>query len=58
MKFSKYNNPNRRKNNIYQNHSNTYREQMKNQLYELLAKCKTEEQKDALIKAYSITLNT
>lgn len=57
MKFTRSINPSRKR-KIRKNHSDAYREQMKNQLYELLAKCKTEEQKDALIKAYSITLNT
>lgn len=57
MKFSKYNNLNRRRNSIRRNHSNAYREQMKNQLYELLTKCETEEQKNILLKAYDITMN-
>lgn len=57
MKFSKYNNPNCRKNRIRRNYSNVYREQMKNQLRELLAKCETEEQRNILLKAYDITMN-
>ena len=57
MKFNKYNNTNCRKNYIRRNQSSTYRDQMKNQLHQLLAKCETEEQRDTLIKAYSITMN-
>ena len=56
MKFTKYNNPNRRR-KIRRNVTPVYREQMENQLYQLLAKCETEEQRNSLIDAYNITLN-
>lgn len=56
MKFSKYNNPNRKRKSI-KRVSQSYKAELDNQLYALLAKCETEEQKDAIIKAYRITLN-
>ena len=56
VKITKYSNLNRRR-KIIRNVTPVYREQIENQLYQLLAKCETEEQRNALIDAYNITLN-
>lgn len=56
MKFTKYNNPNRRKHRAPK-HSASYTAQMQDQLYQLLAQAETEEEKANLIKAYNISMN-
>ena len=59
MKFSKYNNP-RRKTHMKPNtspYSRRYIEEQKSQLYALMADAKTEAEKDALIKAYNVTIH-
>lgn len=56
MKFTKYNNPNRRKRRAPK-HSASYTAQMQDQLYQLLAQAATEEEKTNLVKAYHITMN-
>ena len=58
MKFSKYNNPNRKirktRPNVF---SPEYVADQKNQMYALLAQAKTEEEKDAIIKAYDVSMH-
>lgn len=56
MKFTKYNNPNRRKRRAPK-HSASYTAQMQDQLYQLLAQAAAEEEKTNLVKAYHITMN-
>ena len=59
MKFSKYNNP-RRKTHRKPNtspYSRQYVEEQKSELYALLAQAKTEEERDAIIKAYDVTIH-
>ena len=57
MKFSKFNNPRRKTIRKTSPYSRQYIEEQKEQLYTLLAKAKTEAEKDALIKAYNATIH-
>ena len=56
MKFSKYNNPSKkhRRKHTTTPYSREYIEEQKKQLYALLAKAKTEEEKDMIIKAFDV----
>jgi hypothetical protein len=38
-------------------YSQQYINEQKNEMYQLLAKCETEEQKDIIVKAFNITIN-
>ena len=55
-KFTKYNNPNRRRTHR-RAHSSAYINETQDKMCALLAKCETEAEKDAILKAYSITVN-
>lgn len=59
MKFSKYNNPSkkRRRKHINTPYFKEYIEEQKEQLYALLAKAKTEEEKDMIIKAFDVSIH-
>lgn len=59
MKFSKYNNPNKkhRRKHTTTPYSREYIEEQKKQLYALLAKAKTEEEKDMIIKAFDVSIH-
>lgn len=59
MKFSKYNNPSKkhRRKHINTPYSKEYIEEQKEQLYALLAKAKTEEEKDMIIKAFDVSIH-
>ena len=57
MKFSKYNNPRRKTSTRRCPYSREYVEDRESELYALLAQAKTEEEKDALIKAYDVTIH-
>lgn len=60
MKFSKYNNPAKRRKHrrsASRPYSAAYAEERRSELYRLLAEAKTEEQRDALIKAYNISIH-
>ena len=57
-RFTKYNNPNKRKPSRKRNrYSQDYIEQQRQQLYKELANAQTEEQKAMIIKAFSISIN-
>ena len=56
MKFTKYNNPNRRRRKRSP-YSQEYIAEQRDRMYELLAKAKTEAEKDNIIKAFHITIN-
>ena len=56
MKFSKYNNPNRKTYKTY-NHSRSYINEQKSEMYEMLSKAKTESEKEMIIKSYQISIN-
>lgn len=56
MKFSKYNNPNRKTYKTY-NHSRSYINEQKSEMYEMLSKAKTEAEKEMIIKSYQISIN-
>ena len=56
MKFTKYNNPNRKRIRKH-THSRSYCIEMQNEMYQALANAETEADKDMIIKAYNISLN-
>ena len=57
MRFSKYNNPNRkRKPKRRSPYSQEYINERKDEMYRLLTECKTEEEKDMIIKAFNVTI--
>lgn len=55
MKFSKYRNPNKRRNHPV--HNRDYIEERKSEMRKALAEAKTESERLAIVKAYSITIN-
>lgn len=57
MKFSKYNNPARRRRAPRPSVSTSRKREIEDQLYAALAKAETPEQKSMILDAYSITLN-
>ena len=57
MKFSKYNNPNKRKYKKPARYSAERREELRNELFRLLSEAKDDREREAIIKAYRITLN-
>ncbi len=60
MKFSKYNNPNKRnkrKSRKRSPYSKAYIEECREQMYQELAKCKTESERDMIIKAFYVSIN-
>lgn len=57
MKFSKYNNPNRKRRGRKSPYSQQYINERKDEMYQLLAKAETEAEKDNIIKAFQISIN-
>ncbi|MBQ7726279.1 MAG: hypothetical protein IJT66_03955 [Clostridia bacterium] len=57
MKFSKYNNPSRRRRRKPQAHSREYIEERERELMALLATAKTDQDKQILIDAFNISIN-
>lgn len=57
MKFTKYNNPNKKRTGKRSTYSKQYKEDRYNEMCELLANCKDEKDKEILRKAYSISIN-
>ena len=55
MRFSKYNNPNKKRTGKKPIHSQTYINEQKTELRSLLMQAKTEQEKDAIIKAFNIS---
>lgn len=58
MKFSKYNNPNRRRRKRYNGHSQKWIDEQRELMYRVLAEEKNDEGKDAIIKAFYVTINS
>lgn len=56
-KFTKYNNPSKKRKERKHTYSNNYYNERKNELYNLLAEAKTEAERDALIKAFNVSMN-
>lgn len=56
-KFTKYNNPNRRKIHRRSSYSKQYISEQREEMFKALASCKSDAEKDAVIKAYSISIN-
>lgn len=56
MKFTKYNNPSKKKKRRIEQHGSSYMAQMEGQLYQLLAQAETDEERTNLIKAYNVTI--
>lgn len=56
MKFSKYNNPNRRKVRRPSPYSQKYIEDRRKELQEALAKCENDFQRECLIKAFDVSI--
>lgn len=57
MRFSKYNQPKRRRPRKISPYTRSEREQRENELYILLANAGTESERDALIKAFNASIN-
>jgi len=56
-KFTKYNNPNRRKRSKKSPYSQQYINERREELYQLLAKAETDEEKNILIDAFHASIN-
>lgn len=56
-KFTRFNNPNRKRKTRKSPYSEQYIEECRNEMYKLMANAKTDEEKDVLQKAFSITIN-
>lgn len=57
MKFTKYNNPKKKRKARYSPYSQQYISERRDEMYQLLAKAETESQRDAIIKAFDITIH-
>ena len=58
MTWSKYNNPNRKRRPRRKSpYSQQYINERKNEMYQLLATAKTEDEKDNIVKAFNISIN-
>lgn len=57
MKFTKYNNPNRRRSVRRPAHSEAYVKEMQEKRDALLAQCKTGADKEYILKAYDVSMN-
>ena len=57
MKFSKYNNPNRKRKRRRSPYSTQYIEERKQELMTLLTEAKTDNERQMLIEAYRICVN-
>lgn len=55
-KFSKYNNPNKKRNRKSSSYSSAYIAEKRKEMYCLLAKAETEEERNYIIKAYDVTI--
>ena len=55
MRFTKYNNPNRRKKNSIK-YSRSYIEEQRDEMYKLLSQAETQEQRDNIIKAFNVSI--
>lgn len=56
-KFTRFNNPNRKRKTRKSPYSEQYIEERRNEMYKLMANAETDEEKDILQKAFSITIN-
>lgn len=55
-RFSKFNNPNSKRKH-FRKHDQRYVDDLRTQMYAALANCKTEKERDNVLKSYSTTLN-
>ena len=56
-KFTRFNNHNRKRKTRKSPYSEQYIEERRNEMYKLMANTETDEEKDILQKAFSITIN-
>ena len=56
-KFTRFNNPNRKRKTRKSPYSEQYIKERRNEMYKLMANAETDEEKDILQKAFSITIN-
>ncbi len=56
-KFTRFNNPNRKRKTRKSPYSQQYINERRNEMYKLMANVETDEKKDILQKAFSITIN-
>lgn len=56
-KFTRFNNPNRKRKTRKSPYSEQYIEERRNEMYKLMVNTETDEEKDILQKAFSITIN-
>lgn len=55
MRFSKFNNPSKKRRNTYRKPSKA-KQELKEDMFRLIALAKSEEERDAIIKAYSVSV--
>lgn len=56
-KFTRFNNPNRKRKTRKSPYSQQYINERRNEMYKLMVNTETDEEKDILQKAFSITIN-
>ena len=56
MKFSKFNNPNKKRRRVKSKYSQTYVNERRNEMYQALANAETDAQRDYIIKAFDISI--
>ena len=56
-KFTRFNNPNHKRKTRKSPYSEQHIEERRNEMYKLMANAETDEEKDILQKAFSITIN-
>ena len=58
MKFTKYNNPNKKRRTVRRSpYSSKYIAEQRSKMERLLANAKTDDEKDAIIKAFDVTVH-
>lgn len=56
-KFTRFNNPNRKRKTRKSPYSQQYINERRNEMYRLMANAKTDEEKDLIRKAFEVTIN-
>lgn len=57
MTFTKYTNPNRRRKARRNTYSRDYKQKQYEELWQQIAQCNSDYERDILIKAYDVTIN-
>lgn len=57
MKFSKWNNPSKKRRAKKSPYSQKYIEEQRERMYQLLGEAKTDAERDAIIKAFHVSIN-